>query len=172
LGLEESETIAIDLEGDKDRQKVAEAYNPFYSPEPNDHRTNDEGVYRISGVPPGRYIVKVGIAYGLTTHGPRQKGDVYYPETFHPDASDASKASVVEVATGHETTDVDITVGSPLKIYEITGQLVVVETGAPVPNVGLEIVTSENGKGSTQLGGAYSSNANGESPAVVFCEEM
>jgi hypothetical protein len=135
---------------------------PFYSPEPNDHRTNDEGVYRISGVPPGRYIVKVGIAYGLTTHGPRQKGDVYYPETFHPDAGDASKASVVEVATGHETTDVDITVGSPLKIYEITGQLVVVETGALVPNVGLEIVTSENGKGSTQLGGAYSSNANGE----------
>jgi hypothetical protein len=27
MGLEESETITIDLESDKDRQKVAEAYN-------------------------------------------------------------------------------------------------------------------------------------------------
>src|SRR6266567_565261 len=86
---------------------------PFYSPAPGDHTTNDEGVYRISGVPPGRYFVKVGIAYGLTANGPRQKGDAYHPETFHPDADDPSKATVVEVATGRETTDVDITVGRP-----------------------------------------------------------
>jgi hypothetical protein len=136
---------------------------PFYSSAPGDHTTNEEGVYRISGVPPGRYIVKVGIAYGLTAYGSSQRGDAYYPETFHPDADEASKATVVDVATGHETTDVDITVDRPLKTYEIVGQLIVVETGAPVPNVGLEVITtSENGKVSTHLGGAYSSNGNGE----------
>lgn len=136
---------------------------PFYSPVPGDHTTNDEGVYHISGVPPGRYIAKVGIAYGLTSYGPSQKDNVYYPETFHPDVDEASEATVVEVATGRETTDVDITVGSPLKIYEIVGQLVVVETGAPVPNVELEVTTtSENGERSTHSGGGYSSNANGE----------
>ena len=135
----------------------------FPSSEPGERTTNDEGIYRISGVPPGRYIVKVGVAYGLAAYGPSQKDHVYYPETFHPDSDEASKATVVEVTTGRETTDVDITVSKPLKIYEIVGQLIVVETGAPVPNVGLEIVTtSENGKGSTQSGGAYSSNANGE----------
>jgi len=135
----------------------------FYSTVPGDHTTNDEGVYHISGVPPGSYIVKVGIAYGLAEYGPSEKGRVYYPQTFHPDADEASEATVVEVTTGQETTDVDITVGSPLKIYEIAGQLIVVETGAPVPHVGLEVMTtSENGKGSTHSGGGYSSNANGE----------
>jgi len=136
---------------------------PFYSSEPGERSTNDEGIYRISDVPPGRYIVKVGVAYGLATYGPSQKDHVYYPETFHPDSDEASKATVVEVTTGRETTDVDITVGKPLKVYEIVGQLIVLETGAPVPNVGLEITTtSENNKGSIQSAGAYCSNANGE----------
>jgi hypothetical protein len=136
---------------------------PFSSSDPGERTSNDEGIYRFSGVPPGRYIVKVGVAYGLAAYGPSQKDHVYYPETFHPDSDEASKATVVEVTTGRETTDVDITVGRPLKIYEIVGQLIVVETGAPVPNVGLEIVTtSENNKGSTHSGGAYSSDANGE----------
>ena len=136
---------------------------PFYSSAPGDHTTNDEGVYHISGVPPGRYIVKVGIAYGLTPYARSEKSHVYYPETFHPSADEAPKATVVEVETGRETTDVDITVGTPLKFYEIVGQLIVVETGAPVPNVGLEIITtSANGKEKTHLGGAFSSNVNGE----------
>jgi protocatechuate 3,4-dioxygenase beta subunit len=135
----------------------------FHSSAPGDHTTNDEGVYRISGVPPGRYIVKVGIAYGLTASGRSEKSQVYYPETFHPSADEASKATVVEIATGRETTDVDITVDRPLKIYEIVGQLIVVGTGAPVPNVGLEVITtSANGRGSDHLGGAFRSNANGE----------
>jgi len=137
---------------------------PFSSSVSGDHTTNDEGVYRISGVPPGRYILKVGTAYGLTSYGgPNDKSRVYYPETFHPSADEASKATVVEVATGRETTDVDITVGRPPKIYEIVGQLIAVQTGAPVPNVGLEVITtSANGRGSSQLGGAFRSDANGE----------
>ena len=151
------QTVELILRGEDNYSR------PFYSSAPNDHTTNDEGVYRISGVPPGRYIVKVGIAYGLTAYGPSEKSRVYYPETFNPSADEASKATVVEVATGRETTDVDITVGRPLKVYEIAGQLIVVETGAPVPNVGLEVITtSANGRGSSHLGGAFSSNANGE----------
>jgi Carboxypeptidase regulatory-like domain len=134
---------------------------PFYSSAPGDYTTNDEGVYRISGVPPGRYILKVGIAYGLA-FGRSEKSHVY-PETFHPRTDKASEATVVEVATGRETTDVDITVGRPLKIYEIVGQLIVVETGAPVPNVGLEVITtSADGRGSRHLSGAFRSNVNGE----------
>jgi hypothetical protein len=136
---------------------------PFSSSVSGDHTTNDEGVYRISGVPPGRYIAKVGTAYGLAAFGPSEKSRVYYPETFHPSADEASKATVIEVANGRETTDVDITVGRPLKLYEIVGQLVVVETGAPVPNVGLEIITtSANGRGSSHLSGPFRSNADGE----------
>ena len=136
---------------------------PYYSSEPGDHKTNDEGVYRISGVPPGRYIVKVGKAYGLVAYGRNEKNDVYYPETFHPSAGKASDATVVEVQTQREITDVDITVGRPLKLYEIVGQLIVVKTGAPVPNVGFEVITTDaNGRNSNHLSGAFSSNVNGE----------
>ena len=151
------QTVELILRGEDNYSR------PFHSSAPNDHTTNDEGVYRISGVPPGRYIVKVGIAYGLTGNGRGEKSHVYYPETFHPSADEASRATVVEVAAGREATDVDITVGRPLKIYNIVGQLVVVETGAPVPNVGLEVITtSANGRRSTHLGGAFRSDANGE----------
>ena len=136
---------------------------PFHSSVAGDHKTDDQGVYRISGIPPGRYILKVGKAYGLTAYGRSEKNDVYYPETFHPSAAEASDATVVEVSIGREITDVDITVGKPLKLYEIAGQLIVVKTGTPVPNVGLEVITtSANGRGSTHLSGAFSSNINGE----------
>ncbi|HUS12958.1 MAG TPA: carboxypeptidase-like regulatory domain-containing protein [Pyrinomonadaceae bacterium] len=133
---------------------------PFHSSVPGEQSTNDDGIYRISGVPPGRYIVKVGVAYGLTAYGSSEAGQLYYPETFHPDADEASKATVVEVVRGRETTDVDITVGSPLKVYEIVGQLILVETGAPVPNVALEITTTSKTT-KTSIHGAWSSDATG-----------
>jgi hypothetical protein len=135
----------------------------FQSSTPGDHVTNDQGIYRISGVPPGRYVVKVGIAYGLGASRRRGTSSVYYPETFHPRADEISKATVVEIVTGRETSGVDITVGRPLKFYEIVGQLILVETGAPVPNVGLKVITqSADGRNSTHLSGAFKSNANGE----------
>ena len=151
------QTVELIVRGEDNYQR------PFYSSSPGDHTTNDEGVYRISSVPPGRYIVKVGTGYGLTAYGSTMKSRDYYQETFHPSVDEASKATVVAVATGLETTDVDITVGRPLRLYEIVGQLIVVETGAPVPNVGLEVITtSANDKGENHLGGAFRSNANGE----------
>jgi protocatechuate 3,4-dioxygenase beta subunit len=150
------QTVDLILRGEDNYSRA------FQSDVPCEHTTNDEGVYRISGVPPGRYILKVGVAYGLADFGPGQMRDIY-SETFHPAADEASKATIVEVSTGHEITDVDITVGSPLKLYEIVGQLITAETGAPVPNVDLEVVTtSKNGKNSTHMGGNARTNANGE----------
>jgi len=149
------QTVELILRGEDNYSR------PFYSSAPGDHQTNDEGVYRISDVPPGRYIVKVGTAYGLANYARSEKSRVFYPETFHPSADEISKATVVEVAPGREITDVDITVSRPLKVYDIVGQLIVLETGAPVANVGLEIVTT-GAKGSTHLGGAFRSDANGE----------
>ena len=101
------QTVELILRGEDNYSR------PFHSYAPGDHTTNEKGVYRISGVPPGRYIVKVGTAYGLTAYTRSEKSSVYYPETFHPSADEQSKATIVEVASGRETTDVDITVGSP-----------------------------------------------------------
>lgn len=151
------QTVVLMLRGEGDYSR------PFYSEVEGDHITNDEGVYHISGVPPGRYLVKVGIDYGVLADVRSRKGAIYYPETFHPDTDEASKATTVQIATGRETADIDITVGSLLKLYEIVGQLIVAETGAPVPNVGLEIITtSKDGRSSTHSGGVSSSNLNGE----------
>ncbi len=151
------QTVELILRGEDNYSR------PFHSSAPGDHQTNDEGVYHISGVPPGRYIVKVGTAYGLATYDPRQKRRFYYPETFHPNADEASRATVIEVAPGREIADVDITVSRPVKLYEIVGQLIALETGAPVANVGLEIVTTSAKDGrSSHLGGAFRSDANGE----------
>lgn len=151
------QTVELILRGEDNYSR------PFYSSAPDELKTNEEGVYRISGVPPGRYILKVGVAFGLAAFGGSEKGRVYYPETFYPSADEASRATVVEVTAGRETADVDITVSSPLKLYEIVGQLIADERGAPVPNVNLEIITtSANGGRSSHLGGAFKSDANGE----------
>ena len=151
------QTVELLLRGDDNYSR------PFFSSAPGDHTTNDEGVYRISGVPPGRYLVKLGVAYGVANYGPGEKSQVYYPQTFHPSADEASKATVIEIATGRETADIDITVGRPVKFYEIVGQVILVKTGAPVPNVRLDVITtSPNGKESTHLGGGFRSNGNGE----------
>lgn len=148
------QTVQLILQGEDNYSRH------FYSSAPGDHTTSNEGGYRISNVPPGKYIVKVGVPYGLAGNRP---GEVSYPETFHPSADEPAKATVVEIASGRETSNVDITVGMPLKLYQIVGQVIAVETGAPVPNVGLEIITTgANGRGSSHGSGAFRSNANGE----------
>jgi hypothetical protein len=94
-----------------------------------------------------------------------ERGRVYYPETFHPSADEPSKATVVEVATGRETTDVDITVGRPLKALRDRGPTYRLSRRVRLyPNVGVRryFTASANGRVPAHLGGAFSSNASGE----------
>src|SRR5262249_48133280 len=56
--------------------------------------------------------------------------------TFHPDATDESRAKVIEVAEGTETTGVDIVVGMK-RTNDIAGRVVDADTGEPV--VGVEL---------------------------------
>lgn len=90
---------------------------------PYEFETDDRGIYRIYGVPPGRYLVSVGqardggtLTFGLTT--------AQYTRTFHPDATDASQAKPVEVTSGGETTNVDITLADAPKSYQARGKIV------------------------------------------------
>ena len=119
------------LQVDERGQKVGlqgQRFNPF------GFYTDDRGVYRVYGLSEGRYIVSVGEA--------RDEGSVrigfaggFYEQTFHPNATDQSRASIVEVKEGMETTGIDIVLVPASKSYTATGRIVEADTGKPVANV-------------------------------------
>jgi hypothetical protein len=114
-------------------------------------QTDDRGVYRIFGVPEGHYIVSVG-------EPPNQRsasvgrGNTYYPMTFHPGVTDASKAAIIELASGAEFTGVDIVLGRVAKAYTASGRIVDAETGKPVPNVSYGYGILHDGRGISMMG--------------------
>ena len=96
---------------------------------------DDRGVYRVYGLPEGRYLVSVGYApmVGMMT---TRTDRAFYPSTYHPDATDESRAKVIEVTEGSETTGVDIVVGIK-RTHDIAGRVVNADTGQPVAGVEL-----------------------------------
>lgn len=108
------------------------AKHPLYLPNSSYMSTTDDrGVYRLFGVPAGRYIVSVGV----DTKAPNTRmgvGDTYYPLTYHPDAADETKATVVEITAGGEADDVDIRVGKISRGYSVSGRIIDGATGKPV----------------------------------------
>jgi hypothetical protein len=92
--------------------------------------TDDRGYYRLFGLPAGRYLVSVGTkSQEFSSLGGRR---VFYPQTFHPDATEESKAEVIELSEGGEATGVDITVAEANRAYLVSGRIVDAETGQPV----------------------------------------
>lgn len=98
------------------------------------YQTDDRGMYRIYGIPPGRYIVSVGedsksgIVYGPTNAG-------YVQRTFYPGGTDRSAAQVIELGEGSVESGIDIAVGPREKTYSISGRMVDQATGTPVSDV-------------------------------------
>jgi protocatechuate 3,4-dioxygenase beta subunit len=129
--------------------------------DPRSHMTDDRGIYRIYGLPAGRYYVSAGsdTGNGAVSYGRRK----LYRRTFYPEATDESQAQVVEVSAGGEAGNVDIRLGSPLKTYKASGRFVDAATGQPVPNVifGYGTVDPATHRIATSYGGA-ATDANGE----------
>src|SRR5262249_12995590 len=94
--------------------------------------TDERGVYRITGLSEGRYLVSVGVSQEESAGRPQYRTSPY-PKTFHPGA-DSSQARAVEVKEGFEATDVNIS-GVEVKAYEISGRVVYAETGQPAEGV-------------------------------------
>jgi hypothetical protein len=125
--------------------------------------TDDRGVYRLFGVPPGRYIVSVGVDTKFTYARPNF-GSNYYPLTYHPDAKDESSATVIEVTSGSEAAGIDITLGDASRAYRVSGRIVDADTGKPVAGLSYGYGTlQQDGRsfGSTTTNGA-NSNSRGE----------
>ena len=110
-------------------------------PSIHDIRTDDRGIYRAYGLPAGAYKLAVGDApfAALTSTGGRR----IYPQTFHPDVNDETKAQVIEVDEGGEVNGVDITVTRALPGFAVSGRFVDAKNGLPVSNLnfGLTVVS-------------------------------
>jgi len=95
--------------------------------------TDDRGVYRIYGLPAGRYKVSVGIdpTDGV---GP-SNGRTVYRQTFYPDVTEAAKATIVEISEGAESENIDIKVGRITETYSVAGRVIDSETGKPIAGI-------------------------------------
>jgi hypothetical protein len=104
------------------------SFNPFMN------QTDDRGIYRLYGLSPGRYTVSIGESAENPgfRFGSGERG--YYARTFHPNVTDESKATIIEVTEGSEASNVDITLGRKSQTFAATGR-VVDDNGKPVPNV-------------------------------------
>jgi 5-hydroxyisourate hydrolase-like protein (transthyretin family) len=122
-------------------------------------QTDDRGVYRIFGLEPGRYIVGVGASSedALLPVGIRGS----YKRTYHPDAADESKATVIEVKQGGEVENVDIKLSRATKSYAASGRVIDAETGKPLPGmmIGCDVAKTAG----VSVGMDYAlTNSNGE----------
>ncbi|HEX8719739.1 MAG TPA: carboxypeptidase-like regulatory domain-containing protein, partial [Pyrinomonadaceae bacterium] len=108
---------------------------PRFNFDMRDQMTADRGVYRVYGLPAGRYRVSVGSGGdegAIAVSFQRRK---IFRRTYHPDVTEAAQARVVELGAGDEAEGVDVKLGRPLKTYRASGVFVDAETGRPVPNV-------------------------------------
>ena len=141
-------------------QEQSQTTRPTFIPGAN--QTDDRGVYRLYGLPAGRYKVSVGVEtsgrFGNFVGG-RARG--YYVRTYHPDATDAAQAKIVELTEGGEATEVDITVGRLAKSFRVSGR-VIDATGLPAPNVFFSYGVYTPEQKQRLLGGGYRSRTNAQ----------
>jgi len=99
---------------------------------PSMNYTNDQGEYRIAGLPPGRYIVVAQLSpipMGSPLRRPPQAAGTYVP-TYYPGLSDAAQASPIDVVRGATTNGIDFSLLS-VATYQVSG-VVVDSDGRPV----------------------------------------
>jgi hypothetical protein len=104
-------------------------------------RTDDRGIYRIYGLPVGRYIISAG--------GDRAsiRGRRKYTQTFYPDAPDKDQAKIIEIDEGGEVTGIDIRLGVDKNTYyEASGRVLDSETGQPLPQIVLRCKIASSGE--------------------------
>jgi hypothetical protein len=113
----------------------------------------------VIGVPPGRYKVASGPPF---TAFASVNGRPAYPRAFYPNASDESKAKVIEVKEGEEVSNVNLSVGSIVKVFAVSGRIIDSKTGQAVPNIKFALTIFSDGRRAGGISEAGTSDRNGE----------
>ena len=98
-------------------------------------QTDDRGIYRIFGLAPGRYKISSGRGDDTTFGNSYEPSRVVYKQVYHPDTTDQTKATIIEVREGGEVANVDISLGTPIQTFSVSGRVIDAEKGLPVPNI-------------------------------------
>ena len=122
-------------------------------------RTDDRGVYRLYGIPPGHY--KVAAGWPLTAQASFANSPAYR-RVFYPNATEESKADVIDLAEAAEISHVDINVGAVVKTVTISGRTVDDETGQPIPNLNYGLMGFAGSRPSGGVSQASATNSRGE----------
>ena len=122
-------------------------------------RTDDRGIYRAYGIPPGRYTVAAGSDTNSYI-GSRRPGGAHQ-RTYHPSTIDSAAATVIDVGDGSEATNVDITFAGPARTFTARGRIIDSDTNQPMPNarVGVQIFMQY---GTSALGNVTEATKDGE----------
>lgn len=108
--------------------------------------TDDRGFYRIFGLPPGRYLVSAGTAgdsVAANASGRRSS----YARTFHPNVTEESRATTIEVAAGGEVSNVDIAMSRRPEGFTVSGRIVEARSNQPLSGAAYGYAaTRENGR--------------------------
>ncbi len=125
-------------------------------------QTDDRGIYRAFGVPPGQYQVSVGQGGDSFFGGGRVQR--LYRRTFYPSTTDPAQATMVEVAEATEATNIDISVVRMATGVSASGRVVDSKNGEPVANVRLSItkITVQGNSTSHSTGSIPNTNMKGE----------
>lgn len=122
--------------------------------------TDDRGIYRIYGLADGRYKISVGFRGRESLLGISNPSS--HKRTYYPNVTDEASAGFVEVASGSEVRGVDIKVGASAKMFVVTGRVVDVESGKPVPNVSVIFERARNSSGEAHSNGFTEADAKGD----------
>lgn len=129
-------------------------------------RTDDRGVFRATGLPPGEYLVAVSEA---AAHGEREASQATEYDTdqlslfaafgrpllmtFHPSASGTEDAAVLTLGAGDEQEDVNIVIAER-ELRELSGAVRARRDGRPIE--GARVSIFRKGDADSLGGGEYS----------------
>ncbi len=103
------------------------------------YQTDDRGVYRFAGLPPGDYIVKVT---ENSSHSDISEKSYYSPfdstlggssflTIFYPDAFETKSAQLINVQLGQEISEINLTIPSR-NLYKLEGKIINLKDKTPV----------------------------------------